>query len=705
MIRLIAGFLARESAQRPENAGFLLGSGIAGDGNQQLSGSLFDSGVQSPSSRSKREGQAAERSAAVRRLAMLGCLALALSAAGLDSLGQDRTEPIESSPWIVCPSHGGQMSPEDHRARQALLDLIEKKQDAKFRKYYTVVVPEESTGLPKDYDILVYGQFLGACLLRLEVNVRGAHATGERVTADGFSRGPLPAKAIDELARMLIYGFVAEKRERPGVDREEGMTIGADHACSERIEIISRDPNRPFHLRTDAWKLLYSELTLDDTRVPGFAHTHVAEAIEVVCYRDLEFQKANVAWDREIVARLRRIETPKWSAGGKLGRYLRVDLTSIEAQLYSRLAVDRRLKGALPELRRLKLSLEAEELSIATAADPSDLLKAALTGKDWDFYNWSLGFVRTLPVEEQVEALLYAVPRAADECRTEAMLGRLAHLQLTAPQTAQVAKFFAETKGRRSKIAAAGALLMQTDESAYYEFLMQIAMRSKTYTTEDVYDPDRQATASLVKFSEAKAKRCKETAALMRTLLARIPAGAHTTFSGMDFLVYHLGMLGEPSDVPLLGKYADRDDAYFAGLAIAALARMSPKVALEKAHHQIDNYLKSREHSSFCWSVRHHFNLIFWQGDTSFAAPLEQALAKYRKERPDAAESLGEIQTLLNYLNAKNVDWRLQYALDYVGRRKGDMGATELNDVIRRLIGEGADPRGCEKLLEGIKAH
>jgi hypothetical protein len=41
MIRLIAGFLARESAQRPENAGFLLGSGIAGDGNQQLSGSLI----------------------------------------------------------------------------------------------------------------------------------------------------------------------------------------------------------------------------------------------------------------------------------------------------------------------------------------------------------------------------------------------------------------------------------------------------------------------------------------------------------------------------------------------------------------------------------------------------------------------------------------------------------------------------------------
>jgi hypothetical protein len=40
MIRLIAGFLARESARRPENTGFLLGSGIAGDGNQQLSGSL-----------------------------------------------------------------------------------------------------------------------------------------------------------------------------------------------------------------------------------------------------------------------------------------------------------------------------------------------------------------------------------------------------------------------------------------------------------------------------------------------------------------------------------------------------------------------------------------------------------------------------------------------------------------------------------------
>jgi hypothetical protein len=239
---------------------------------------------------------------------VLAWLALALSL--LDAA----VPPREPSPWLEKPVRLGGISDKDWIAREHLLNSLNEKQTDEFRRDWEVVIPELPTGLPDDYDILVYGQHVGMALLRLEVQVRGRHANAELVTVAGIRRGELPADECDDLARQIAYAFGAEQSQRRTEMREwpPSLRYGlfATHARRQRLELVSRDRLMRLHLRTEAWQTLTDTVSANTAGVPGFAHAQVSQTLERMAREQLPLIEPGDELRRELVSRLQRIPEP-----------------------------------------------------------------------------------------------------------------------------------------------------------------------------------------------------------------------------------------------------------------------------------------------------------------------------------------------------------------------------------------------------------
>ena len=631
------------------------------------------------------------------------------------------------------PACDGQITAKDSRARKSLINLIQQKQDGHFRKHYKVVVPEKPTGLPDDYDILIYYGYTsreGIHIRRMEVNVRGNRATGEMVTAAGIRRGPLDVGYIDELARQLTYARQAEVTEIARTDESDDSSGPFYHRGSlQPMELISRDPKKPFHLMAELWFPREETIRHRAGGVVSFTEGRLSSGVESVLREKLELLPRTDELGREVVSRLGRIKTPEKTARAKvekpknekqlsslqphpdkalphdrrpLDSVYRHDLASIEAKLYSHLAIDWRLEEALPELRRLGLGNAAIRLSIATSDDPTELLKTGLMHEDWGLFRWSLAFTVFLSPQKRAEVFVDSLPGVKDEFRASDVLKYLSLSPLSMAQEVKVEEFFEQSEGVRSKIAAAGLLLEKTDEDKYYEFLTKAAGKWEKTDVLDVYDPARGAIEALVSYSSIDGKKRKETAALIRTLLGRISMDAHADFSGMRLLVANLPSVGEEKDVELLTKYCKHSDASMVMTALGAIEEISPKTALKKARRQIDKYLDDEYRTSdgrvsFDWYVLPYFDLIFWQNDKSAIEPLKRSLEIYRKRQPDRTDWIEETQVLLNYLQAERVEQRVKYALQYATLRYVD--DEKLKQVGERLVAEGADEKLCKPLL------
>ncbi|MFO0818330.1 MAG: hypothetical protein U1A77_10340 [Pirellulales bacterium] len=132
----------------------------------------------------------------------LCCIAISLCAAS--AFGQPADDASE---WFVTPLPSGPPTPEDSAARQQVLRQIDKRQAADFRKQVMHKTPAVATGLPADYDIVVYGEYAGRAD-RLEIQVRGNRARGEYFGTHTERRwaGEAPADALGPLTRQFIYG-------------------------------------------------------------------------------------------------------------------------------------------------------------------------------------------------------------------------------------------------------------------------------------------------------------------------------------------------------------------------------------------------------------------------------------------------------------------------------------------------------------------
>jgi hypothetical protein len=212
---------------------------------------------------------------------------------------------------------------------------------------------------------------------------------------------------------------------------------------------------------------------------------------------------------------------------------------------------------------------------------------------------------------------------------------------------------------------------------------------------------------AVLQFSSELGHKRAESAAMIRSLLERIPMDAHADYSGMRTLVSNLGLLGEPNDLELLTRYCEHDDASMVVTAIYAVARIKPELALEKARGRIRNYLEGMGRNvSFGWYVMPYFDLIFWQEDKSAIEILERALEKKLKDEPDRTDWVAEARLLLDYLRAAGVEERTECAIRYAGRGyfgeswlRGQGAERWLQDVGKRLVREGADPNRCQPLL------
>ena len=84
---------------------------------------------------------------------------------------------VQEGPWLKAPVRRGVATGKDKAAREELLKLVESRQDDDFRKSFKVFIRDEPSGLPRDYDLLLYGKFLDWSMLRVEIKVRNGKAS------------------------------------------------------------------------------------------------------------------------------------------------------------------------------------------------------------------------------------------------------------------------------------------------------------------------------------------------------------------------------------------------------------------------------------------------------------------------------------------------------------------------------------------------
>lgn len=641
---------------------------------------------------------------------------------GLDGVGPFLSPNLDGDwQWISAPLRDGPMTVEDARAREALSELIEENQYPAFRETYSVSLPEKPTGLPDEYDILMYGKYITLLRMRMEIHVRSGRVTAELVTADGFYRGPLPKKAIDHLTRQLVYAFIAEHKARPESEPRWRGANSSSFFRSQRIELEAYNVFEGFHLRTEAWRLDAHRIGVENG-IPAFMHTRFAMEVEKLARERLKLLKPNDELRRELVTRLQRIQpnSPNSDSNREECRLLsdvvRDDLASVEAMLYARLAVYWQLEEALPELQRLGLKAAALRLAIVTADDPTELLKEAISitfddVRSWQevdneqytddiwLFDWSMDYLSRLPEAKQVEILLDAMPRVMDGYSARDVLRRLEDSQLGPTQLAKVDSFYSETTDPRARIGAARCLLNHTNQDEYYQFLLGQARKwpESAELTGYPETPEYDALRALMTYFVKQGKNHHEVVEMVRSLIEQVP---DDTLHRLSFVALR-DELERKEDVELLAKYCAHEDPFLARTAIMALARIKPDLALEKARQEIDDYTEGKR--QFYDGV--YLELLFWQNDRSAVKSLEAALAKCRQETERDGwkwESVSDDLQLLviGYLKADTIEERTKYAVEYAQLVLPDSQSHEwFKEIGTQLVRDGADPEECRPLL------
>ncbi|HZL87947.1 MAG TPA: hypothetical protein VFB96_06180 [Pirellulaceae bacterium] len=628
------------------------------------------------------------------------------------------------SPWVVAPRREGPLTAKDRRARDAFLKLIDKSQDEKYRKEFEVVVSDKPTGLGEEYDVLLYGRFLDWDGARIEVAVRGDKATAEMVTMEGIFRGALPAEPIDAFVRQLIYAYHARELSRDDPSRSVDRWVYATHTAAEGFVIVSRTKILPLHLRTEPENLIAIDINASTGGIRRFAETRLARVLHATAREKL------VAIDRgqqdsEVVARLAKIDPSPIKA--KYGDEMlalddssRDDLASVEAMLYSQLAVELCLKEALPELRRLKLAEPLAMLTIATADDPTSLLKEAITDEEGRLSGWALDFAVKPPKPAHIQMLVEVLPQLTSPFRVEQVLGRFRELELTPQQQETIARLFSDRKDLISRVVIADYLLDKYGDDRYYDFLHKLAAESRPQEKYELGDPVSYALRSVLWYSAETGKRRSDSAALARAWLAQIPMMWRADGPPLRTLVACLGRLGSRDDLPLLEKFCDHADSSLVVDAVEAVARIDIDAGLRHARRRIDRFVADKDGSaSFRWDVWPYFGLIFSRRDVAATEPLEKALAKLAAGKvararpitsseelnwgmyqgaPPGSDWIGETRLLLEYLNADGIEKRVAAALAYAKDRKVEPQV--LRDVAKQLVADGADPETCRPLTD-----
>ncbi|MFN0020669.1 MAG: hypothetical protein ACKVP0_20615 [Pirellulaceae bacterium] len=594
-------------------------------------------------------------------------------------------DEVQEGPWLKAPVRRGVATGKDKAAREEILALIERRQDAEFRKQFKVVIPDQPSELPRDYDLLLYGKHLDWSLQRFEINVRGDKAVIELATRD-IRRGEIAKDQVDSMARQLIYACMAEIQERdPEVLNDaHGRSIGS-HAPYLTFEIRSKDRDFEFHFRTKAEQFFGRDVSVRSGGVAGFVEAQLHRQLHRLAADQLPVIQPAEKLNHDLIDRLKQI--PNGQVENEDNSYtFRNDIAAVDALLFGKLAVEWRIKDALPELRRLKLDDFAEQLRVATMENPEPELVKLLRSKNWGLFTWSLKFAAVPPNPKYFDSLLDSLPHVADEHRADLILEVLEGAKVTLKQLAVVQAFHDSAKANsRSRIAAARFLLGQTDKVEFYRELRNIAQTERAKP--DYLDPEEAAIKSVLAYSLRSGKQCDESAALTRLLLDRNPDYKYD-------LIRYLGQLGNSEDLPRLKSFCQKDNTYLT-YAITAIAHIDPPQGFKLALEQIDLHIKSEEDPR--WRVQAYLDLLFWRRDPAAIKPLEVTLAKSRDHDSEDLNWISQLEQVLQYLKSQDVKERLAIALKF-DRDYFDQAWRA--DIGRQLIADGADAKACEVFLK-----
>lgn len=357
---------------------------------------------------------------------------------------------FSNSAWVERPRVVGKPTAQDASTRKSLMEVLEQKQDPEFRRDYRISVPEHGTGLPRNYDVLVYGKYLDTVARRLELRVRSDKMWAEFATDKEIRRGTLPVEVADKMIRELVYAFTAETKARNPNNWDLELFLSTfsahmSHAPEIRVEVKSCVEKRPFHLQTEAWQAIAIDVSSSTAGVHGWAHTRVCQGLTDLLREKLPVIPPDDALRSEVVSRLRAItdrgfedESQIADPNTKLLTSIeRDDLAAVEANIFSQLAIAWRIKEAAPELRRLYLPEAEAKLAIVTADDPTELLRAALTGEDWKLFDFALDYVVDNLTSEFADLMVWSWPHVWKDYRQKHIVAKLKRATFNAERTRQ----------------------------------------------------------------------------------------------------------------------------------------------------------------------------------------------------------------------------------------------------------------------------
>ncbi|MHC4506478.1 MAG: hypothetical protein ACYTFI_24545, partial [Planctomycetota bacterium] len=622
-------------------------------------------------------------------------------------------------------SGGDPLAPRDSRARKVAVLLIKEKSTGEYETDFRAFVPVEDANLPEDYEIRLFGGYVGTNLLSIRLFVKGRRVFGEMITKQGVSRGEVPFDEVDAFARRAFYLLRAQEVQI--VDWIGRHRSWISHAPYLSFQLSRRGAARHPLLATGPAKALVGRIHSDFCGgLRPFAHSWACNNLRHLAREHLRPAEVTGDLRRTILERLSAFEpeTPP------LDDYRRKDRAAIEAQLYARLLLEWNVAGALPVLERLGLDEHADRLRIRQADDPGPLLKAALAGNDWGLTTWALGCMDGMPdVEAAREVLLHGLRASRSKYLPERLLQRLALLPRDAATTEAIEAAFEKAPPHSvTRVAAARALLFLTDREKHFEFLRTEALASAP-DLNDLPKPQREALKAITAYAAGTGQSrpgfgaarpragrwCDRAAETVITVLDRIPADAHTTFSGMDMLVGLLGDLGRPEDADVVGRYARHDSDYMAQRAVFAMATLDRHRAVEEARRRVRLFVQSRggKHS-YSWNARGYW-WLFCALEAREAVPeAEQVLALLKrgpppqrtpeKDAPVASDHLSwkhfrcgwtghreapRIEALLGLLRAATPAERAGYAVEFVRLYRPYYDQRLLGVLRDRLIRDG----------------
>ncbi|MFO0902330.1 MAG: hypothetical protein U0939_04975 [Pirellulales bacterium] len=607
--------------------------------------------------------------------------------------------PDDARDWFITPLPSGPPTAEDAAARREVLQQIQDLQTDAFRKQYELQTSEHASGVPADYDILVYGVY-GGRADRLEIQVRGGHARGEYfgTHSDWHWAGEGDAGSIHSWTRQLVYAALVNhsprtppaqvlevdtdddpttieliENEGPGRVARKSSYSFTTHVYHQRIEIRSRDLQRPFHLRTEARQPNVSRIDLRDSGMRGYAHGVYIQQLQRWIFAVGKRTPLKDAPPQEVVRRLEDFTRSVQAAGPRLLEQIRrddrepleaveshdfdedgVQKAIVEARILGAWAVAARARGAGDILERLGRTEQAQCVRITTADDGGALWRQTLTDADWSRFSLTLETLESQSSPLAIEILLDSIPRLPDEYRAKMVLHSLEGVALTPDQLNRIRTVHRESKFERARLAAAYLLLRKTDEDELYRELCQKAREPRKLDGSDVSSIVNDAIYAVVEHTNKTPARRAETAALIRSLLDIIPADAHETYSLTDYFAVWLGEFGDQRDLQRLESLATKRSAYLATMAIEGISNLDGPRASELARRQIQRFLDgSQENASYRWSVMPYLELFFWQRDQAAVPLLEKAIARWRQAPQYAKTPLPKEEALLDYLRAE----------------------------------------------------